>query len=85
MCNSAKNINVFSSFVERNTPNPDNSCKTEGCSGAVSKTVSGYGPYGYIYTIPECNKCGTKYLNAPNVPSFGEEEFQKLMSKPYGI
>lgn len=76
---------IDSTFFEKQTPGPNNSCKTKGCKGVVVKEVAGCTSDGYLYKTPACNKCGQEYLYAGEVRVVGVADFEKLLNKQYSI
>lgn len=68
---------------ERQTPLPNNRCKTEGCAGEIvaSSFRVSYG-YKVRYLNSRCSKCGRHYLNAknPRVLKISFEEMNKPMT-----
>lgn len=71
--------------IEESTPTDGNKCKTESCGGEVVKKVHGLFHGRFIYSTPECVKCGRTYTRAENVRSMGEKEFWKMLNQPFTI
>lgn len=78
--------NYFEKWIEKHSPNSDNSCKSDGCSGEVVKQLRGWGSgCGYVYDIPSCNSCGRFYINTKNPRVVGLQEFHDSLNKTFDI
>lgn len=64
-------------LVDEQTPAPGYVCKT--CGGPVKRQVSGSFRRQFTYDPPECTRCGRTYVFAKHAPTYGEQEFLKIL------
>lgn len=73
-------------MVSQLTLGEDGNCIKEGCDGSIVKRICGATSFGYIYSVPYCEKCRQEYRFAPSdIPIVGRKKFDELMNTPYGI
>lgn len=85
MSNDPEHLKRVHALAEEWKPNPDNSCKSEGCKGEVVQRVAGATSMDYFYHTPACNVCRREYMEAKDVRITGIKEFQELMNTPFGL